>query len=265
MRKLSELTGFHSSDALQTLDELGDCHVHHFDDRAYAILLPSRTASIQALNPTNWLDPLECGNSRSVIRTDKQRAPESFHLMAKAPEQRFTGFEENILDGKIWWGGKRSTDRHRYVDLSPGKALTELTRWEAASLLTLWNARIPVEHPECIIEYADGKSQVVVSRFDPGHLGSGSDSLKEDVARTGLRPEDFQTLEDRKTGVSRVIDVARWIHPESSTFRTEFGRVLLGEVKQKFMHSYALQSPRSMSPDPQTRYPHPSGVHGRDA
>ncbi|MFH0770883.1 MAG: hypothetical protein V1926_05945 [Candidatus Peregrinibacteria bacterium] len=207
---------------LQKIAECGPCEERDFSGEIRALFLPPRSLPPECCDPHTWKTQMEGGKFRMANQVTSSVPAYSGEFWVKSPECRLTLSKRDL--GDVWWDGPRGPDRNNFFFVQ-GDILRALARWEAAYLTKLWHAGIPAEEPQALIDYPDGRTEIVIKDIvaptwwrslttEQSRSMQGSyEEFQQQVKASGLIPLDWQWLEDMKELRLRIIDVARWSWP----------------------------------------------------
>lgn len=220
---------------LQKIAECGACERRTYASGAEALLLPPRTLPAECCDPATWTADSGNGRTRLARKATSSASPAS-EFWVKSPEYRLTLSKEEL--GDVWWDGERGPDRYNFFYVRE-EILRAFARWEAAYLVKLWHTGIPAEEPQALIDYPDGRTDVVIrgikaptwhrslTREQNWLVKDTHKELRRQVTEIGLLPNDFQWLIDMEELRFKIIDTARWSWPpHTDALFTEVRRLL---------------------------------------
>lgn len=196
------------------LSSFGSLEEQETSDGVQLCVLPSCSVPKHFLNPANWRQTTQMGNSRDVRSVDCLKDGTKPGIVVKSPERVFTSDRNSLRVGEVWWGGERSGQTKLCLPNHP--VVEEQALWEAIILSQLRRNGIRAEVPQALIKYPNGRRALVVGEIS-GRCGSdpsGNGFAQRIQYKTGLIPVDSAThnyMSDKEGVV--VIDVNRWLWP----------------------------------------------------
>lgn len=205
------------TDARRLLEQYGHLKDCVLPTGEMATILPQFDIPCNYLDSSNWVRTIPLGNFRNVRAIRFLPDTTKPAIVGKSPERAFTRGPNQLEKGYPWWGGEKSGERPICIQNNP--VVEEQAVWEAITLLELRKQGVRAEIPQALIQYKDGKMELIVreisSRESAKRNGPSWHEMLNRITEIGLVPVDsggHNLLTDEQGNIT-LIDTNRWLWP----------------------------------------------------